>query len=108
VSVELAALRAALERGEEPSPSGDVEVVRGQGGQLDHVRVTLAEPVNLAELADAFGTPTLLPPNPAGGRGAVFRDTQPGDGERGITVLAELDAAGRAVVVVLRPDDFRY
>jgi len=107
VTDELEALRAALTRGEEPPAGAGVEVVRRAGGELDHVRVTLAAPVDLEELTRRFGPPSLLPRTPAGGRRALFAETSPGDGGRATTVLAELDPAGRAQVVVLRPDDLR-
>jgi hypothetical protein len=104
---ELEALRSVLTRGEEPPEGSGVEVVRRAGGELDHVRVTPAAPVDLEELAGRFGPPSFLPRTPAGGRRALFPATSPRDGERTTTVLAELDAAGRARVVVLRPDDLR-
>jgi hypothetical protein len=108
---ELEALRAALTRGEEPpegaGPDGVVEVVRRADGQLDHVRVTPAAPIDVEELAARFGSPSYPPRTPSGGRSALFPATGPRDGELTATVLAELDAAGRAVVVILRPDDLR-
>jgi hypothetical protein len=105
VADQLEALRSALTRGEEPPEGAGVEVVRRAGGELDHVRVTLAAPVDVEELAGRFGPPSMLPRTPAGGRLALFPETSPRDGERGTTVLAELDGSGRARVVVLRPDD---
>lgn len=104
---ELEALRSALNRGEEPPEVAGVEVVRRAGGELDHVRVTPPAPVEVEELASRFGPPSYLPRTPAGARRALFPETSPRDGERATTVLAELDAAGRARVVVLRPDDLR-
>jgi len=108
---DLEALRSALDRGEEPPEggggAGTVEVVRRAGGELDHVRVTLPAPADVEELARRFGPPSFLPRTPAGGRRALFPSTSPGEGERATTVLAELDRSGRAVVVVLRPDDLR-
>jgi hypothetical protein len=108
----LEALRAAVTRGEEPtegasSPAGVVSVARRADGELDSVRVTPAEPFAVEELAARFGPPAYLPRNPAGGRRALFPSTGPRDGERTTAVLAELDGAGRAAVVVLRPDDLR-
>jgi hypothetical protein len=111
VSGELQALRELLTRGGEPPEgaggAGALRVVRRPGGGLDHVRVTLTGPVELADLARHFGPPRLLPSTPTGGRRALFPQTSPGDGQRATTVLAELDDAGRARVVVLRPDDLR-
>ena len=107
----IEALREALTRGEEPaegvSDVGTVEVVRRPGGALDHVRVALAEPADVVELAQRFGAPSFPPRTPAGGRRAVFPATSPGDGERSVTVLAELDRWDRVAAVVLRPDDLR-
>jgi hypothetical protein len=111
MSGHLEALRAALDRGEEPAegagPAGVVEVVRRAGGGLDHVRVALAAPLAVEALTASFGPPSYLPRTPSGGRRALFPATGPHDGELTTTVLAELDDAGRAVVVVLRPDDLR-
>lgn len=106
---QLDALRAALGRGEVPAPdpAGAVEVVRRPNGEVDHVRVTPAVPIDLDELASRFGPARTLPRLPSGGRRALFPATLPADGERAITVLAELDLDGRAAVVVLRPDDLR-
>ena len=108
---ELETLRSDLARGVEPAggvgPLGTVEVVRRTGGGLDHVRVALAAPIDVEELAGRFGPPAHLPRTPAGGRRVVFPSTGPRDGELTTTVLAELDRAGRAVVVILRPDDLR-
>lgn len=92
---------------EDAPPAGTaVRLVRGAGGGLEHVRVELTEPVDLEGLADDFGPSRELPRLPSGGRRAVFPDTQPGDGQRGVTVLAELNATGQVTALVLRPDDF--
>lgn len=107
----LEALRTALTRGEEPAegpgPAGVVSLVRRAGGELDHVRVTPPAAVDVEELAARFGPPSYPPRTAAGGRRVLFPSTGPRDGERTITVLAELDGAGRAAAVVLRPDDLR-
>jgi hypothetical protein len=107
----LEALRADLSRGVAPAegagPAGTVEVVRRPGGELDQVRVTLAAPVEVEELSGPFGPPAYLPRTPAGGRRVLFPSTGPRDGQLTTTVLAELDSAGRATVVILRPDDLR-
>jgi hypothetical protein len=104
----LDALRAALTRGEPVAdgagPAGAVQVVH-RGGVVDHVRVTLPEPAGIERLAGRFGAATRLPRSPAGGRLVLFPATVPADGERATTVLAQLDHAGRATVVLLRPDD---
>jgi hypothetical protein len=92
---------------EDAPPDGTaVRVVRGDGGVLDHVRVEFTEPVDVGGLAGGFGPSRELPRLPSGGRRAVFPDTQPADGQRSVTVLAELDRAGQATALVLRPDDF--
>ncbi|GAB3891514.1 hypothetical protein GCM10029964_064810 [Kibdelosporangium lantanae] len=92
---------------EDTPPVGtSVRAVRRSGDVLDHVRVEFTEPVDLAGLTAGFGPSRELPKLPSGGRRAVFPDTQPGDGQRGVTVLAELDRAGHATALVLRPDDF--
>ncbi|MFC4554331.1 hypothetical protein [Georgenia faecalis] len=66
----------------------------------------LAEPVDLAALAAALGPARALPTNPAGGRALVlFGETLPDEGERGVTVLAEVDGE-TAVRLLLRPDAF--
>ncbi len=104
----LEALRAALTRDEPVAdgagPAGAVQVVR-RGGVVDHVRVRLPEPADVGRLAGRFGAATRLPTSPAGGRLVLFPGTGPADGERATTVLAQLDHAGRATVVLLRPDD---
>jgi len=111
MTAELEALRSALTRGEEPREgpwaAGHVQLVRRPGGALDHVRVTLPAATDLDELAGRFGPPAFPPRTPAGRRSATFPATSPDDGEFAVTVLAELDGSGRAVVVVLRPDDLR-
>ncbi|MEV4318216.1 hypothetical protein [Actinocrispum sp. NPDC049592] len=83
-----------------------VRVVHGPGGGLDHVRVEFTEPVALQDLSAGFGPSRELPRAPSGARRAVFPDTEPGDGQRGVTVLAELNRAGEATTLILRPDDF--
>ena len=111
MSDSLDALREALMGDEEPVAgaglAGDVEVVRRADGALDHVRVTLPAPTAVEELAARFGPPSYLPRTPSGGHHVLFPATSPRDGERATTVLAELDGEGKAVVVVLRPDDLR-
>ena len=46
-----------------------------------------------------------LPLRRGGAPGVVLPDTVPGDGERSVTVMADLDESGRAVAVILRVDD---
>lgn len=103
-AADIAALRTALDRGEPPGGPG-LEVVRRGDGALDHVRVALATPLDVPELSRYFGEPAYPPRPPHGRRTVTFPQTGPRDGARVVTVLAELDASGRASVVVLRPDD---
>ena len=84
----------------------DLKVTRDQAGRSTLVVVTPAQPAEIAGLSAAFGTATPLPRRPSGGtRTVLFRETLPGDGESGVTVLAELDKRGRAARVLLRRDE---
>ena len=84
-----------------------LHVTRDQAGRATLVVLTPARPAALTGLSATFGAATPLPRRPAGGaRTVLFRGTLPGDGESGVTVLAELDERGRAVRVLLRRDEF--
>jgi hypothetical protein len=84
-----------------------LHVTRDQAGRASLVVLTPARPAALAGLSAAFGAATQLPRRPSGGAPTVlFRATLPADGERGVTVLAELDERGRAARVLLRRDEF--
>lgn len=111
------ALRASIEA-ESPGRPADLDAVPGRGAlaALDVTRdaaggaalvvITPARPAALAGLSAAFGATTELPRRPSGGaRSVLFRATLPGDGETGVTVLAELDGRGRAARVLLRRDE---
>jgi hypothetical protein len=100
---ELILLRSLVYAGG-PVPDG-VEVTR-RGGVIDHARVPVTSPVALEDLTVAFGPGRDVPRQPAGGRRVIFPDTQPGDGQRAVTVIAELNRSGQVIAVVLRPDDF--
>jgi hypothetical protein len=104
---EIVALRRKVAADDVPSPSDQIEVAYRAGNVLNHVRVRLVTPSTLDDLALEFGPAQELPMLPSGARRALFPDTLPGDGERSITVLAELDRVNRVTAVVLRPDDFR-
>jgi hypothetical protein len=107
VTSEVAGLRAALHAGAPlPDSTDAVQVVLRADGVVNHVRVALPEPVSLEDLAGEFGTPRELPRLPSGARRVAFAQTGPREGERTVTVLAELDRFGRVTAVVLRPDDF--
>ncbi len=83
------------------------EVSRGPDGRIELAVVALERAVPLATLERDFGAASPLPRRPAGGSRTVqFPATLPGDGQRGVTVLAETDEHGRAVRVLLRPDSF--
>ena len=82
----------------------EVEVVR-RGDAVDHVRIALGRPLTVEALSGGFGPAREVPRQPAGGRRVVFPDTQPGEGQRAVTVIAELDRAGQVSAVVFRPDD---
>jgi hypothetical protein len=92
---------------EDAPPTGTaVQVVRRDGGVINHVRVGFTDPIEVDELAGAFGPPRELPRLPTGARRVIFPDTQPNDGQRGVTAIAELNRTGQATALVLRPDDF--
>ncbi|MBP2330100.1 hypothetical protein JOF56_010485 [Kibdelosporangium banguiense] len=100
---ELIMLRSLVHAGG-PVPAG-TEVIRREGA-IDHVRVPLDSPITVDDLAAGFGPGRDVPRQPAGGRRVIFPDTQPGEGQRAVTVIAELDRSGQVTTVVLRPDDF--
>ena len=100
---DLIMLRSLVHAGG-PIPDG-VEVTR-RDGVIDHARVPVTSPVALEDLTVAFGPGRDVPRQPAGGRRVIFPDTQPGDGQRAVTVIAELTRSGQVTAVVLRPDDF--
>ncbi|MET0236389.1 MAG: hypothetical protein ABW224_17205 [Kibdelosporangium sp.] len=100
---ELIMLRSLVHAGG-PVPDG-VEVTR-RDGLIDHVRVPLTTPLAMDDLTAGFGPGRDVPRQPTGGRRVIFPDTQPGDGQRAVTVIAELDRSGQVTAVVLRPDDF--
>lgn len=106
----LIALRALLHAGdpvaEEMSPIGQVSVLHDPSGGVDHVQVLLTSPIEVADLVGSFGEPRELPRLPTGARRVIFPDTQPKDGERAITLVAELDRSGHVTAIMLRPDDF--
>lgn len=108
---ELSTLRSLVHAGdpiaEDAPPAGTVVQVRRRAdGAINHVRIGLVAPAEINELAGSFGSPRELPRLPTGGRRVIFPATQPGDGERAVTVIAELNRAGQVTAVVLRPDDF--
>lgn len=108
---DLVRLRSMVHSGgpmaEDTPPAGTVvRVLRRDDGAINHVHVGLAVPAEINELASGFGPPRELPRLPTGGRRVVFPATQPNDGERSVTVIAELNRAGQVTAVVLRPDDF--
>ena len=113
----LEALRASI-AADSPVAPADFDAVPGRGalavlhvtrdlaGRAALIVITPARPASLAGLSAAFGTATPLPRRPSGGgRTVLFKATLPGDGERGVTVLAELDERGRAARVLLRRDE---
>jgi hypothetical protein len=64
-------------------------------GELGHIAVELAEPVDVASLEAQFGPATTLPRGPSIGapRMLLFASTLPPEGEASGTVLAELEAS---------------
>jgi hypothetical protein len=106
---DLAAFRrvAAGEPGIVPPDTGPGRPVAiARTGADGILTLDVAEPVPLRTLEADLGPARALPSNPAGGRAlALFGETLPAEGERGATVLAEVD--GDVVVrLLLRPDAF--
>ena len=86
----------------------DAQVVTAPDSDLvDHVIVTLTDPVPLGDLEEAFGVGRELPrrPSPSAHRQVLFEATLPAEGSVGGTVLAELGEDGRVERVVVRRDE---
>jgi len=102
---DAADVSAALDRPE--FVSAEQAKVPGRDA-LDHVRLELAGPIDLADLEQLYGPARALPRRPegTGGRTMLFEQTMPGDGESGATLLAEVDQEGRVRRLIVRADAF--
>jgi hypothetical protein len=97
-------LQAALEA----SPFEQGEIAAGPSGPIGHATVQLVRSTPLALLEAHFGPAHRGPSRPAIGAPRVvqFNETLPPEGSVGGTVLAELDAHGQVVRVMIRRDAF--
>jgi hypothetical protein len=68
----------------------------------DAERVIAIEPTALADLG--FGAAIRLPRQLYAPARVIFPDTAPLDGQRAVTVFAELDEDGKAIELTFRPE----